>query len=199
MSLLRLHWRSRSAARPPTPPTSTAPAPRRCLAANVAEAQGTPVLAFEETGAYRLLLPAMSEDPAELQRFHDETVAPLIAYDEQYETELVTRSRRSSRPTATSPRPPQKLFTHRHTDPLPARAGARADRARRVLHRRPRAPRRSASRRCACSASWPPDGPATSTAPRPAGCPAARRTARPGSGQRDFCRRNRLSIPRPPR
>ena len=34
---------------------------------------------FEETGAYRLLLPAMSEDPAELQRFFDETVAPLIA------------------------------------------------------------------------------------------------------------------------
>ena len=40
------------------------------LAANVAEAgPDDSVLAFEETGAYRLLLPAMSEDPAELQRF----------------------------------------------------------------------------------------------------------------------------------
>ena len=40
-------------------------------------------------GAYRLLLPALSEDPAELERFYEETVAPLSAYDEQYETELV--------------------------------------------------------------------------------------------------------------
>src|SRR4051794_27533144 len=52
------------------------------LAANVATAggEGPAVLAFEDTGAYRLLLPAMSEDPAELQRFYEETVAPLVAY-----------------------------------------------------------------------------------------------------------------------
>ena len=59
------------------------------LAANVAEARGLPELSFEETGAYRLLLPAMAEDPRELQGFFEETVAPLVAYDEQYETELV--------------------------------------------------------------------------------------------------------------
>src|SRR4029079_4006697 len=61
------------------------------LAANVATTDGEkpPVLAFETTGAYRLLLPAMSEDPAELQRFYEETVAPLVAYDDQYETDLV--------------------------------------------------------------------------------------------------------------
>ena len=34
------------------------------LAANVGEAEGRALIAFEETGAYRLLLPAMSEDPA---------------------------------------------------------------------------------------------------------------------------------------
>src|SRR5581483_7471247 len=55
------------------------------LAANVAEGdQEHRVLAFEETGAYRLLLSAMSENPAELQRFYEETVEPLVAYDEQY-------------------------------------------------------------------------------------------------------------------
>ena len=74
------------------------------------------MLAFEETGAYRLLLSAMSEDPAELQRFYAETVEPLVAYDEQYETDLVQHaSRRSSTPTATSPGTAQRLFTHRHT------------------------------------------------------------------------------------
>ncbi|MDX6437638.1 MAG: hypothetical protein QOF45_221, partial [Gaiellaceae bacterium] len=85
------------------------------LAANVAEAQGTPLLAFEETGAYRILLPAMSEDPAELQRFHDETVAPLIAYDEQYDTELLYTLESFLEADGNVAKTSQKLFTHRHT------------------------------------------------------------------------------------
>jgi hypothetical protein len=85
------------------------------LAANVAGADGLGFLAFEDTGSYRLLLPAMSEDPAELERFYAETVAPLAAYDEQYETELVTTVETyldndgGVTPTA------ERLFTHRHT------------------------------------------------------------------------------------
>jgi sugar diacid utilization regulator len=85
------------------------------LAANVAEAQGTPMLAFEETGAYRLLLPAMSEDPAELQRFHDETVAPLTAYDEQYDTDLVLTLESFLEADGNVAKTAQKLYTHRHT------------------------------------------------------------------------------------
>ena len=85
------------------------------LAANVGEAEGARLLAFEDTGAYRLLLPAMSEDPAELQRFYSETVEPLVAYDEQYETELVntveTYLDKDGNVAATA----QELFTHRHT------------------------------------------------------------------------------------
>jgi DNA-binding PucR family transcriptional regulator len=81
----------------------------------VGEAEGAAGLAFEETGAYRLLLPALSEDPGELERFYDETVAPLVAYDEQYETDLrVTveaylEENGNVTPTA------ERLFTHRHT------------------------------------------------------------------------------------
>jgi DNA-binding PucR family transcriptional regulator len=85
------------------------------LAANVAEAQDTPLLAFEETGAYRLLLPAMSEDPAELRRFHDETVAPLVAYDEQYDTELVRTLESFLEADGNVAKTAQKLYTHRHT------------------------------------------------------------------------------------
>jgi sugar diacid utilization regulator len=85
------------------------------LAANVAEAQGSPLLAFEETGAYRLLLPAMSEDPAELQRFHDETVAPLVAYDEQYDTDLVKTLESFLDADGNVAKTAQKLYTHRHT------------------------------------------------------------------------------------
>jgi sugar diacid utilization regulator len=85
------------------------------LAANVAVAQGEQLLAFEETGAYRLLLPAMSEDPAELQRFHDETVAPLVAYDEQYETDLVKTLESFLEADANVAKTAAKLYTHRHT------------------------------------------------------------------------------------
>ncbi len=85
------------------------------LAANVAEAEDAELLAFEDTGSYRLLLPAMSEDPSELERFYEETVAPLSAYDEQYETELVATVEAyldndgNVTPTADT------MFTHRHT------------------------------------------------------------------------------------
>jgi DNA-binding PucR family transcriptional regulator len=85
------------------------------LAANVAEARGLSRLSFEETGAYRLLLPAMSEDPTELRRFHDETVAPLVAYDEQYETELVLTLESFLDADGNVAKTAEKLFTHRHT------------------------------------------------------------------------------------
>lgn len=86
------------------------------LAANVAEGDGEhPALAFEETGAYRLLLSAMSEDPAELQRFYAETVEPLAAYDDQYETDLVKTVEAFLEADGNVAGTAQRLFTHRHT------------------------------------------------------------------------------------
>jgi sugar diacid utilization regulator len=86
------------------------------LAANVAEAaEDDSVLAFEETGAYRLLLPAMSEDPGELQRFFAETVEPLVAYDGQYDTDLVQTLETFLDADANVAGTAQRLFTHRHT------------------------------------------------------------------------------------
>ena len=85
------------------------------LAANVAEARGLVELSFEETGAYRLLLPAMSEDPQELQGFFEETVAPLVAYDDQYETELVRTLETFLDADGNVAKTSEKLFTHRHT------------------------------------------------------------------------------------
>ena len=86
------------------------------LAANVAQGGGDGVaLAFEQTGAYRLLLSAMSENPAELQRFYAETVEPLVAYDEQYETELVRTLDAFLEADGNVAGTAQRLFTHRHT------------------------------------------------------------------------------------
>jgi DNA-binding PucR family transcriptional regulator len=89
------------------------------LAANVAQGGGIdgdhPALAFEQTGAYRLLLSAMTENPAELQRFYAETVEPLLAYDEQYETELVRTLATFLEADGNVAGTAQRLFTHRHT------------------------------------------------------------------------------------
>ena len=86
------------------------------LAANVAQGDADGVtLAFEQTGAYRLLLSTMSENPSELQRFYEETVEPLVAYDEQYETELVRTLATFLEADGNVAGTAQRLFTHRHT------------------------------------------------------------------------------------
>jgi sugar diacid utilization regulator len=85
------------------------------LAVNVGEAEERPLLAFEDTGAYRLLLPAMSEDPAELERFFAETIEPLAAYDDQYETELVATVEAYLANDGNVAATAKQLFTHRHT------------------------------------------------------------------------------------
>jgi sugar diacid utilization regulator len=89
------------------------------LAANVAfpdeEDPDSRVLSFDDTGAYRLLLPAMSDDPAELERFYTDTIAPLVAYDEQYGTELVLTLEAFLANDGSMAATYKQLFTHRHT------------------------------------------------------------------------------------
>jgi sugar diacid utilization regulator len=105
--------RSRIAADPADLPRAAGEA---LLAANVAQGGSDGVaLAFEQTGAYRLLLSAMTENPAELQRFYAETVEPLLAYDEQYETELVRTLATFLEADGNVAGTAQRLFTHRHT------------------------------------------------------------------------------------
>src|SRR4029077_14429933 len=86
------------------------------LAANVVHGSDDGVvLAFDDTGAYRLLLSAMSENPQELQRFYAETVEPLVAYDEQYESNLVGTLEAFLEADGNVAGTAQRLFTHRHT------------------------------------------------------------------------------------
>jgi sugar diacid utilization regulator len=87
------------------------------LAANVAAPAGeeSRLLAFDDTGAYRLLLPAMTDDPAELERFYTDTIAPLNAYDEQYGTELVNTLETFLANDGSMANTCKQMFTHRHT------------------------------------------------------------------------------------
>jgi len=85
------------------------------LAANVVE--GDPEraeLSYADTGTYQLLLPHM-DDPAELNRFYSETVLPLVAYDEQYETDLLGTLSTFLECDANVNATAARLITHRHT------------------------------------------------------------------------------------
>ncbi len=73
------------------------------------------VITFEETGTYKLLFQIFAERPEELSGFYQQTIAPLVRYDEQYQTELVgtmsTYLELDCNLSATA----ATLFTHRHT------------------------------------------------------------------------------------
>lgn len=82
------------------------------LALNVGEAEGRSPIAFEDTGAYRLLLGTGAD---ELMSFYSETVEPLVASDEQYATDLVATVEAYLDSDANVPATARQLFTHRHT------------------------------------------------------------------------------------
>ena len=85
------------------------------LSANVVEGEPERTeLAYEETGTYQLLLPYMT-DPVELRRFYDDTVRPLVAYDEQYETDLLGTLSTFLECDANVNATASRLITHRHT------------------------------------------------------------------------------------
>ncbi len=107
------------------------------LSANVVEGEPEAELAFEATGTYQLLLPYMS-DPAELKRFYNDTVRPLVVLRRA----VRDRPARHARHVPGLRRERQRdggAADHAPAhDPLPLRARARADRARRAVHRRSR-------------------------------------------------------------
>jgi sugar diacid utilization regulator len=73
------------------------------------------VVTFEETGTYKLLFQIFADRPEELTSFYEGTIAPLVRYDEQYQTELVgtlsTYLGHDCNLAATA----STLYTHRHT------------------------------------------------------------------------------------
>lgn len=66
-------------------------------------------------GVYRLLFRALATDPAEVRRFYDDTVEPLVAHDRQYRTDLLgtieTYLANDCNMNATA----RAAYAHRHT------------------------------------------------------------------------------------
>jgi PucR C-terminal helix-turn-helix domain len=66
-------------------------------------------------GTYRLLLRVMASYPGELQLLYDETVAPLVRYDEQYRTDLLATLRAYLANNCNTNATAAAMLAHRHT------------------------------------------------------------------------------------
>jgi sugar diacid utilization regulator len=73
------------------------------------------VTTFEETGTYKLLFQIMAERPEDLTGFYDQTIAPLVRYDDQYNTDLVSTLATYLELDGNLAATASTLFTHRHT------------------------------------------------------------------------------------
>jgi hypothetical protein len=62
---------------------------RRALVLGVTEAGGAPPTGDIGGGTYRLLFRVLASHPEEVRSFYEDTVAPLVRYDDQYSTDLV--------------------------------------------------------------------------------------------------------------
>jgi len=73
------------------------------------------VVTFEETGTYKLLFQIFADRPEELSAFYEQTLDPLVRYDEQYQTELVTTLATYLGNDCNLAATAGTLYTHRHT------------------------------------------------------------------------------------
>ncbi|MFN8109121.1 MAG: helix-turn-helix domain-containing protein [Thermoleophilia bacterium] len=73
------------------------------------------VVTFEETGTYKLLFQIFADRPHELAAFFEQTLEPLVRYDEQYQTELVATLATYLEFDCNLASTASTLFTHRHT------------------------------------------------------------------------------------
>lgn len=73
------------------------------------------VVTFEETGTFKLLFQILADRPEELIAFYEGTIAPLVRYDEQYQTELVGTLSAYLGHDGNLAATAATLYTHRHT------------------------------------------------------------------------------------
>jgi hypothetical protein len=67
------------------------------------------------SGVYRLLFRAMATDPAELRRFFEDTVAPLVSHDTQYRTDLLATLEAYLANDCKINATARAVYAHRHT------------------------------------------------------------------------------------
>jgi DNA-binding PucR family transcriptional regulator len=66
-------------------------------------------------GTYRLLFRVLASHPEEVRSFYEDTVAPIVAYDEQYSSELVSTLDAYLAQNCNMNATAQAIYAHRHT------------------------------------------------------------------------------------
>lgn len=79
------------------------------------DSEGPIAQAMPSMGTYRLLFRVLVSSPAEIEAFLDETVAPLLAYDEQYKTGLLGTLKTYLANNCSMNATAEGLLAHRHT------------------------------------------------------------------------------------
>ena len=85
------------------------------LVLSVQAAGGTPGDGAAGEGVYRLLFRVMASHPEEVRSFYEDTIAPLVRYDEQYSTDLVGTLDVYLRENCNMNATAQAIHAHRHT------------------------------------------------------------------------------------
>jgi hypothetical protein len=67
------------------------------------------------SGVYRLLFRALASHPEEVRSFYEDTVAPLVHYDEQYHTDLITTLEAYLANDCNMNATARSIYAHRHT------------------------------------------------------------------------------------
>jgi PucR family transcriptional regulator, purine catabolism regulatory protein len=67
------------------------------------------------SGVYRLLFRALASDPAEVRSFYEDTVAPVIRYDDQYHTDLLSTLESYLANDCNMNATAREIYAHRHT------------------------------------------------------------------------------------
>src|SRR5207245_5267623 len=67
------------------------------------------------SGTYRLLFRVMASHPEEVRSFYEDTVEPIVSYDEQYSTELVGTLNAYFAHNCNMNATAQAIYAHRHT------------------------------------------------------------------------------------
>jgi sugar diacid utilization regulator len=85
------------------------------LVLDVMRGSGLPVAEEIGTGTYRLLFRVMASHPEEVRSFYEDTVAPIVRYDDQYSTDLVGTLESYLEHNCNMNATAAAIYAHRHT------------------------------------------------------------------------------------
>src|SRR4051795_5268900 len=85
------------------------------LVLGVTEAGGAPPVGDIGGGTYRLLFRVLASHPEEVRSFYEDTVAPLVRYDDQYSTDLVGTLESYLEQNCNMNATAAAIYAHRHT------------------------------------------------------------------------------------